>query len=324
MTIAFTKRNMTTPIIKPQWHRMTAEADGLGESPFWHPAENRLYWVDIPGQRLRRMRVSADLSIEQVVDTWLLDEAPGCFAPAVHGGFVIALRSGVYRAPTWGGALQLLATAPYDTARFRFNDGKCDPSGQFWVGSMYEPRDQAAAILYALQADGQLAAKAKDATVANGLAWSPDSKTIYWSDTGAHCIRAWDYDTDTQAVSRERVFAQFPLKPKDWAYGTASAHTYSGRPDGAAVDAQGNYYSAMYEGHRLAKFAPDGRCLAWIETPVQCPTMPCFGGADLRTLFITTSSHGRSAEELQALPNSGCIFAMHVETPGQAVSFFKN
>jgi sugar lactone lactonase YvrE len=80
----------------------------------------------------------------------------------------------------------------------------------------------------------------------------------------------------------------------------------------------------MYEGHRLAKFAPDGRCLAWIETPVQCPTMPCFGGPDLRTLFITTSSHGRSAQELQALPNSGCVFAMRVETPGQAVSFFKN
>jgi sugar lactone lactonase YvrE len=127
-----------------------------------------------------------------------------------------------------------------------------------------------------------------------------------------------------QAMSRERVFAQFPHKPKDWAYGTASAQAYWGRPDGAAVDAQGNYYSAMYEGHRLAKFAPDGRCLAWLETPVQCPTMPCFGGADLRTLFITTSSHGRSAEELQALPHSGCIFAMRVDTPGQAVSFFKN
>lgn len=315
---------MTTPIIKPQWHRITSDADGLGESPFWHPAENRLYWVDIPGKRLRRMSVSDDLSCGQVPDTWSLDEEPGCFAPAVHGGWVIALRSGVYRAKSWSGALQKLAAAPYDVSRLRFNDGKCDPAGNFWIGSMYEPRDQAAAVLYALQADGQLAAKAKDATVANGLAWSPDSKTIYWSDTGAHCIRAWDYDPDTQAMSRERVFAQFPQKPKDWAYGTASAQAYWGRPDGAAVDAQGNYYSAMYEGQRLAKFAPDGRCLAWIETPVQCPTMPCFGGADLRTLFITTSAHGRSAEELQALPHSGCIFAMRVDTPGQAVSFFKN
>jgi sugar lactone lactonase YvrE len=80
----------------------------------------------------------------------------------------------------------------------------------------------------------------------------------------------------------------------------------------------------MYEGHRLAKFAPDGRCVAFIEAPVQCPTMPCFGGEDMRTLFITTSAHGRSAEELQALPDSGCVFAIRVETPGLPVSFFNN
>jgi sugar lactone lactonase YvrE len=90
------------------------------------------------------------------------------------------------------------------------------------------------------------------------------------------------------------------------------------------VDADGFYYSAMYEGHHLAKFAPDGRCVAFMKTPVQCPTMPCFGGEDLRTLFITTSSHGRSAQELQALPDSGCVFAMRVETPGLPVSFFNN
>jgi sugar lactone lactonase YvrE len=125
-------------------------------------------------------------------------------------------------------------------------------------------------------------------------------------------------------MSRERLFAQFPLKPKNWAYGTASAQAYLGRPDGAAVDVDGFYYSAMYEGHRLAKFAPNGQCVAFIETPVQCPTMPCFGGEDMCTLFITTSSHGRSAEELQALPDSGCVFAIRVETPGLPVSFFNN
>ena len=315
---------MTTTIIKPLWQRMTSEADGLGESPFWHPSENRLYWLDIPGQRLRRMNVSADLSAVHGVENWSVGEEPGCYAPAIQGGWVIALRSGIYRAQTWGGPMQLLAAAPYDTSRLRFNDGKCDPDGNFWSGSMYEPRDQAAAVLYALQADGELTAKAGEATVANGLAWAPDGKTLYWSDTAAHCIRAWDYAADTQAMTRARVFAQFPLKPKNWAYGTPSAHAYAGRPDGAAVDAEGNYYAAMYEGHRLAKFAPDGRCMAFIQTPVQCPTMPCFGGADMRTLFITTSAHGRSAQELQDLPSSGCVFAMRVETPGQAVSFFKN
>ena len=189
---------------------------------------------------------------------------------------------------------------------------------------MYEPRDQAAGVLYALQANHALQSKADQATVANGLAWSPNGKTMYWSDTGAHCIRAWDFDVTSQQMTHERVFAQFPAKPKDWIYGSDVAQSYAGRPDGAAVDAEGFYYVAMYEGHRLAKIAPDGRCVAYIETPVQCPTMPCFGGEDLRTLFITTSAHGRSATELQALPHSGCIFAMRVDTPGLLVSFFNN
>jgi sugar lactone lactonase YvrE len=114
------------------------------------------------------------------------------------------------------------------------------------------------------------------------------------------------------------------MKPKTWTYGSAEAKLYAGRPDGAAVDAEGFYYAAMYEGHRLAKFAPDGRCVAFIETPVQCPTMPCFGGEDFKTLFITTSAHGRSDAELKALPNSGCVFATRVQTPGLPVRFFKN
>ena len=308
----------------PKWQRVTSQADGLGESPFWHPVEKRLYWLDIPGQRLRRMAMSADLESEQQIEDWALGEEPGCFAPAAQGGWVMATRSGVYRAHTWGGQRHLLAAAPYDKSQLRFNDGKCDPVGNFWSGSMFEPRDQALAVLYALQADGRLVIKAGGATVANGLAWSPDGRTLYWSDTGAHCIRAWDYDADTQTMSRERLFAQFPLKPKNWAYGTASAQAYLGRPDGAAVDAEGFYYAAMYEGQRLAKFAPDGRCVAFMETPVQCPTMPCFGGDDLCTLFITTSAHGRSAEELQALPDSGCVFATRVETPGLPVIFFNN
>jgi sugar lactone lactonase YvrE len=128
--------------------------------------------------------MSADLESEQQVEDWALGEEPGCFAPAAQGGWVMATRSGVYRAQTWGGPRHLLAAAPYDTARLRFNDGKCDPAGNFWSGSMFEPRDQALAVLYALQADGRLEIKAGGATVANGLAWSPDGRTLYWSDTG--------------------------------------------------------------------------------------------------------------------------------------------
>ena len=302
---------------------MTSQDDVLGESPFWQPAENRLYWLDIPGQRLRRLCIQDKLHAQGEVEDWTLPEEPGCFAPAALGGWIMALRSGIYRAHEWGGPLTLLASAPYDTAHLRFNDGKCDPAGHFWGGSMYEPRDRAAGVLYAYQTGAGLQAKADQATVANGLAWSPDGGSLYWSDTGAHRIRVWNYDAASMGLSNERVLAQFPMKPKDWVWGTPEASAYAGRPDGATVDAQGFYYAAMYEGRRLAKIAPDGRVVAFIETPVQCPTMPCFGGDDLCTLFITTSAHGRSPQELQALPDSGCVFAMRVQTPGLAVNFFK-
>jgi len=316
--------HMTPALITPLWHQVTAEPDILGESPFWQPHEGRLYWVDIPGKRLRRMKVANIFRPSREVDNWRLSEEPGCFAPVLNGGWVMALRSGVYRAEVWGGELTMLAPAPYDTETLRFNDGKCDPAGFFWSGSIYEPRDQAAAHLYALQADGSFTVKAGHAMVANGLAWSPDAQTLYWSDTAAHCVRAWDYEMDGQRLSNPRVFVQFPAKPKDWVYGADVAKAYAGRPDGAAVDVEGNYYVAMYEGHRLAKIAPDGACLAYIHTPVQCPTMPCFGGEDLRTLMITTSAHGRSDAEIAALPASGCVFATRVETPGLPVNFFKD
>ena len=145
----------TAPLrIKPTWHRMTSSADLLGESPFWHPADNNLYWLDIPGKRLRRMPVSQDLTSPQKVEDWSLDQEPGCFAPAEQGGWVLALRSGMYRAQTWGGPLTLLAPAPYDTSRLRFNDGKCDAQGRFWAGSLYEPKDQVLGTLYMLDGQG--------------------------------------------------------------------------------------------------------------------------------------------------------------------------
>ena len=246
-----------TPFLRPEWHRMTTQADVLGESPFWHPHEQRLYWVDIPGKRLRRMAVKADLSQSHAVEDWPLQEEPGCFAPAQQGGWVMALRSGVYRADQWGGELSLLAAAPYDTAKLRFNDGKCDPQGRFWAGTMYEPRDQALGVLYVLDTSDSLKptlqAKAHGATIANGLAWSPDQRTLYWTDTTRHCIRAWDWDAQANRLSNERVFHQFATKPAGWQPGMPG---YGGRPDGAAVDVDGNYWVAMYEGARVLQLSP--------------------------------------------------------------------
>lgn len=300
------------------WKTVVDQPCELGESPFWHPQEKRLYWIDIPGRKL--LRCNADGG---ALEHWDMPQEPGCMAPARSGGLVIALRDGIYRAPRWGGVLNKRVDAEHDPRSSRFNDGKADPRGRFWAGTIYEPRDARQAALYSLDCrDGQppvLIRQAGDATVANGLAWSADEKILYWSDTTAHVIRAWDWDAASNQLHRPRVFQQFPLKPPGWQVGMPG---YGGRPDGAAVDSLGNYYAAMFEGRRLLKLSPQGVVLAEITTPAQCPTMVCFGGDDLKTLFLTTARHGRSASELQAMPESGCVFSMQVEVPGLPVNFF--
>jgi sugar lactone lactonase YvrE len=240
---------------------------------------------------------------------------------------VIALRDGIYLAHAWGGPLRRLAAAPYDTTQLRFNDGKCDPQGRFWAGSLYEPKDQALGVLYMLDGQGLHAMQGgvKDGVVtANGLAWSPDGRTAYWADTAAHQVRAFGFDAATGQLSAGRVFHQMSPKPAGWVWGGDTPDTpwYGGRPDGAAVDSEGCYWSAQYEGQRLLRLSPSGQVLAEVKTPVPCPTMPCFGGPDLKTLFITTSRQGRSAQELAQYPKAGCVFAMRVEVAGLGVNGF--
>ena len=124
---------------------MTPQPCQLGESPFWHPQEQMLYWVDIAGRQILRADVHAGS-----VETWTMPSEPGCIAPAASGGLVIAMRHGVFRARTWGGPLQSIATLDYDPAHMRANDGKRDALGRFWIGTMDETRVTRNAALYSL------------------------------------------------------------------------------------------------------------------------------------------------------------------------------
>ena len=284
----------------------------LGESPLWHPHEQRLYWCDIPGHKLHRFDPATGAHCE-----WLFDTDVGSCAPLKVGGLLLALRSAIVRFDPATGTSTRLAAAPYDMAQERFNDGKADAQGRFWVGTIYEPRDPPRAGLYRFAA-GRLDKMASDATVGNGLAWSLDSRTMYWSDTKAHRIDAFDFDVGGGAVSRRHVFAQFPAKTQDQALAT-----YGGRPDGAAMDAQGGYWVAMFEGARLLRLAPDGSVTREIALPVRCPTMPCFGGTDLKTLYITTAREKRPADELAREPLAGCVLQLRVEVPGLPANFVK-
>ncbi len=299
------------------WQALSDDVFELGESPFWHPSEQQLYWVDIPGKAILRANIYMGF-----VQRWDMPSEPGCIAPAAKGGLVIALRDGVFRAQEWGGELQRIATLPYDTAVIRANDGKCDALGRFWVGTIDEPKAGRAAELFSVDCrhgSATVQRHAGDALTANGLAWSPDNRTVFWSDTPNHLTHAWDYDLASNLLSAHRVWRTYEPKPAGWTFENTA---YAGRPDGAAVDVEGNYYAAMFEGRRICKFAPDGSLLDSWETPAQCPTMPCFGGEDLKTLYITTARHGRSAAELAHFPLSGAVFFMRVDVAGLPVHFF--
>jgi sugar lactone lactonase YvrE len=276
----------------------------LGESPLWHPREQVLYWCDIPGHRLQRYNpVTGDLR------HWQFDTDVASIAPLLEGGLIMAMRDGLWRMDLSSGERERLHKPPYDPASERFNDGKCDPQGRFWVGTIHEPREPKAA-LYRFSG-GELERCADGVTTSNGLAWSPDGRTLYWSDTKAHTIYAFDFEASTGAISGKRVFATFPVKQPG-----QDLDTYMGRPDGASVDAEGCYWVAMFEGQRLLRLSPQGEVLRTVRLPVRCATMPTFGGADLKTIYITTARENRPAQELAVQPYAGCVLQLRVDVPG--------
>ncbi|APW45503.1 SMP-30/gluconolactonase/LRE family protein [Rhodoferax antarcticus] len=321
----------TASLADTLWQTVSPHRCQLGESPFWHPQEQTLYWLDIPGKQIFRANTYMGS-----VETWNMPSEPGCMAPAKDGGLVIALRDGVFRAADWGEPLVRLATLDYDPAHMRTNDGKCDAQGRFWVGTVDETRSLQNAALYCIDARGSgeahVACKISPRSgmsTANGLAFSANSRTLYWADTPSHTVWAWDFDPLTADMSAQRVFARFAPKPEGWQWKSAAPDNgghgvYGGRPDGATVDAQGNYWVAMYEGQRVCQFAPNGTLLASLTTPLLCPTMVCLGGEDLKTLYVTSAGLSPSAAEQAAYPLSGCVLSTRVKTAGLPVNVFQD
>ena len=280
-----------------------------GESPFWHPREQALYWVDIAGHQLNRY-VPAAL----VHDQWTFPTEVCSIAPRPDGGVLMARRDGLFHFDVQAGSSRRILAAPYDTKKLRFNDGKADPQGRFWTGTIHDERLPKGS-LYCLTLDS-LDRIFDDVANSNGLAWSPDGATMYWTDTKLSTVFAFDFEPQSGNVSRRRVFASFPAKPAD-----GSLDGYGGRPDGGAVDSEGCYWAACFEGQRLARFAPDGTLLQSVALPVRCPTMPCFGGDDLRTLYVTTSRENRPAAELAQQPWAGRVLQARVDVPGLPTNF---
>jgi sugar lactone lactonase YvrE len=145
-------------------------------------------------------------------------------------------------------------------------------------------------------------------TNSNGLAWTPDGKIMFHADTTSHRIDVYDYDLATGTQSNGRNLVTFEADK--------TTGTYGGRPDGAAIDSEGNYWIAMYEGGRILKLSPTGELLQQVDLPLVCPTAVCFGGPDLRTLYVTSACGGRPAEELAKYPHSGKVLAVRVDVAG--------
>lgn len=270
---------------------------GLGECPIWSPRDAALFWVDIDAPSLNRFDPATGNNVKMPMPVSI-----GSFALRRPHGFLVALRDGLWLARADGSLDRRIIEAPYDPAHHRFNDGRCDPAGRFFVGTMNEKRDAPSGALYRLDADGRFLRLMGDMTISNGLAWSPDGRTMYHADTPTHEVRAFDYDTRAGLPMNARSFARWSGE--------------NDRPDGAAVDREGNYWVAFFRGGKIAKVAPTGRTLAEYPVPAMCPTMCAFGGPDLKTLYVTTARRQRADDELARLPQSGGIFAMQVETPG--------
>ena len=276
----------------------------VGECPLWHGAANTLYWVDIDAFTIHAQHAGSGAH-----RAWRMEAEPSALALHAGGGIVAALRSGFVHLDTASGAVTPIAPAPFDMTRARFNDGRVDPAGRFWAGTIYEPRDAPAAQMFCLDRGQVRLAWSGGMTNSNGLGFSPDGRTMYHADTTAHRIDRYDFDPALGQASGQRSFQQFSTDKK--------ASDYGGRPDGAAVDSEGAYWCAMFEGARLLRFAPDGALLQEVTLPLRCPTMVAFGGDDLRTLYITSASHGRSAAELEQYPLSGRVLSMRVAVAGR-------
>lgn len=267
----------------------------MGEGPWWSADEGRLYWVDVTERALYRL----DPANGARPDRWTLPSEIGSFALREGGGAVVALRDGFALLDLETGAIERVADPEADRPTSRFNDGKCDRRGRFWAGTV-DDRGGPNGTLYRLDADLRWHGVRANATISNGLGWSPDDRTMYYSDSGVPLLYAFDFDADSGTISRERVFA----RPER---GVAA--------DGLTVDADGCVWTPQWDGGCVIRYRPDGIVDRRIELPVPRPTSCTFGGPDLDQLFVTSAAI-RLPGEKPAGPLDGAVFVIDAGVQG--------
>lgn len=270
----------------------------LGEGPVWDHREQALWWVDIDGHAIHRFDPATG---EDTVNP--VGEQVGACVPRIRGGLVMATASGFYFFDPKTGEKDFLGHPEVHLHNNRFNDGKCDPAGRFWAGTLAMDGVVGGAALYCLGVDGGISQHLPNVTVSNGMAWSSDRKTMYYIDTMAQCVFALDYDLDSGELDNQR-----PVITVDRSQGF---------PDGMAIDAEDKLWVAHWGGSQVVRYDPDtAEALARIALPVTQPTSCAFGGADFRDLYITSARASLRGPALEAQPHAGSVFRVRVETPG--------
>jgi sugar lactone lactonase YvrE len=275
--------------------RIGATTDILGEGPVWDPLTLSLWWVDIRLPAVRRFSVPG-----QRIDTYAMPEMVGSLALRRERGLLLALQSALAYWDPASGELEKIAAPEAGRPAQRFNDGKCDPRGRFFCGTMNDRARDPAGTLYRFDGMNCVPVR-RGITIPNSLAWSPDGETMYFSDSWTREIGAFNYDPETGTLGSRRTLTR--IEPP-------------AIPDGATVDAEGFLWCALYDGWKIARFAPDGEIERTIPLPVQRPTSCQFGGPGLDILFITTATQRLSDAELRSQPLAGALLAFDVGVKG--------
>ncbi len=275
---------------------------GVSECPTWDPATRQVLFCDIPAKRIHALHVDSGAQ-----ETWTFPEVVGSFGLCESGRLVVALRHHVVLFDRSTGATTRLTGNIDEPATNRLNDGKVGPDGAFWVGSMDEnsPR-QPIGALYRVTADGRIEKRSEGYAVSNGLAWSPDGRTMYHSDSTSAIVEAWDFDPATGATANHRQIVKLSNE--------------EGRPDGAAMDTDGTYWSAGPSAGCINAFSPTGQLLQKLPFPVPGPTMPCFAEG---FMYATSLREGKSAAVLAEHPTLGGLFRCPAPATGAPIALFK-
>jgi sugar lactone lactonase YvrE len=269
----------------------------LGENPLWDAEAGCLYSLDCIDRKLFRHDVRTGAQV-----AWDLPRMAGSIALCKDGTLLIAFRRGLALAVPGSSRFDAVEATGVDFSKVVFNDGKCDRRGRFWVGTMHRGFSSPVGGLYRVDPDLSIHCKTRDITLSNGIAWSPDNRTLYHCDTAQAAVWAWDYEIETGEIANRRRLIDWTQRP--------------GRPDGCTVDAEGALWVAAVGASQVVRFLPTGAECARIPVPVTHPTSVMFGGAGLRTLFITSMRHGMSSDDLAGEPLAGAVLAVDTGVAG--------